>query len=272
MPNQGQSPDLAAGDARRAAASPGKAYSTATVTPTPARQTSEREQNRHPDHWLWEEKHTPIKLGTFRQKKILLTSYVQHSDFEHKPLCHESQQAGTLWRCLAPCCPHTRGAERPQLQEKMVEETHRQQAPDPPQASPQSSPRSPSKESQRTSLHQVDGPKRPRPASLQERINFKEFCSLLIVVKYNFLHNTAESLPLSVGKNSNAYTCFHLIQTFLREKKEWFSRLNKGEAKTPSKCDCFSFIYLPSQENSLVLHRTFPIKIQQTALLSVRDW
>ena len=99
------------------------------------------------------------------------------------------------------------------------------------------------------------GPKTATALPLYKKPSVSNFCSLLIVLKCTaFFVTHSWYLCPSLWEGEQQFLCFQVTKTFLRGKKKIgiiFPKLNKGGANTSSNCGCFSFTYLPSQENNL---------------------
>ena len=144
-------------------------------TPAPDRPLKGNSPHPPPPLTSSEDRHTHTPIDTswaHLGKKILLVSYVQYSDFKHKILSVISSGRQTRSDAAWPFAVHTcfvpSVLSRKKRWPKGLTDNRCQPFP---HTSPQPSPRVPSRCSQRTSPHQVLGPKHSHsPASLQETI------------------------------------------------------------------------------------------------------
>lgn len=187
-----------------------------------------------------------------------MASYVQYSDFKQNPFCNNRQtysdwqtHFNVAWPFAVHTCFVPSVLSHKKRWSKGLSDDRSQSLPSYlPYPSPQSPPNG-----LRTSPHQVGGPKTATALPLYKKPSVSNFCSLLIVLKCTaFFITHSWYLCPSLWEGEQQFLCFQVTKTFLRGKKKIgiiFPKLNKGGANTSSNCGCFSFTYLPSQENNL---------------------
>lgn len=125
MPNQCQSPDLAARDRR--VGSPPQPKPTTLETMMgwtgahPHLTDCWKGTKPSPSHPFFEQTHTPSRQAEHKSSLFLIYNI---QTLNTKSFPNKSQQANIFWFCLALCCPYLLYAKSPQLQD-MADKAHR---------------------------------------------------------------------------------------------------------------------------------------------------